>query len=350
VLETAALYPDERVVLVTSDPDFLNDDRSGFHNDLELDLTERGLEERISHAASLADVVLQVAERTPGSKDALRELRAELQDESVRQFVASIAASAARSLDPRRCALPPTTIRAVALQVGPLRNLKYSVKGQSGEAEAVADFSCEADTSVLVTVPTGTDFAGAEQPAVVDEVVGEASYAITKPLVFSGILQLGRYDRPLGGEVSPVAATPDDPGRLQWAALDRLAARYASASAVADVMKQLDWYKNLNVNPIADAMKQLDWYKNLNVNPIADAMKQLDWYKNLNVNPIADAMKQLDWYKNLNIGRRHDEETDVESADSSESDDLPDTSNDIGDNPVADEPKEEDDDAGVSPN
>jgi hypothetical protein len=128
-------------------------------------------------------------------------------------------------------------------------------------------------------------------------------------------MQLDRYARPTGGQISRIAARADDPGRHQWRPP---ASNAFGAGQIADVLGQL------NVNPVGEALKNLDVtsqaFKNLNINPIRDALKDLDVtsqaFKHLNINPIRDALKDLDvtsqLFKNLNINPIRDALKDLD--------------------------------------
>jgi len=60
VLQIASERSDEPVIFVTNDSDFMNSDRSGFHEDLVADLSSIGAEDRVGLRQALADVVIQL--------------------------------------------------------------------------------------------------------------------------------------------------------------------------------------------------------------------------------------------------------------------------------------------------
>jgi hypothetical protein len=282
VLLAAREHPDEVVLLVTNDSDFMDDDRQGFHADLVDDLSQINATARVRLVQVLADVVLELAGSAPERPD-LRKLKSDLKDETVRHFVATLQPELRdRSLDPKECALPRATRTSVLGDMGPIEGFRYELKGGLTQDEAVAEFSFEAHSRVVLSLPTGVtpdDYEAVLSTG--DE--GVVLYAIAKPLVFRGIVRLGRYDRPLGGEITRVSARSDDPGHGEW----RRRPSSGQFNSLADVMK------NMNVNPLADVMK------NMNVNPLADVMKNMnvnplaDIMKNMNVNPLADIMMNM---------------------------------------------------------
>ena len=89
VLGSTTDNPGEKVVLVTNDSDFMNDERSTLHPDLVEDLESISATERVKLAHALGEVILELAARSP-EQGGLKALRAELQQEAVSQYVASL--------------------------------------------------------------------------------------------------------------------------------------------------------------------------------------------------------------------------------------------------------------------
>lgn len=196
VLLAAQENPDEVVVFVTDDSDFMNDDRQGFHDDLVHDLSQIDAKARVRLVQVLADIALELAGNAPDEVD-LRKLKSDLKDEAVRQFIANLHPELQdRPLDPRGCALPRFT-RANSLQdIGPMERFRYAIKGGLPQGEAIAEFSFEAHTRIVLTLPNGVspDEYEATLPIRAE---GSVLFVIAKPLTYRGIIRLGRYDRPL---------------------------------------------------------------------------------------------------------------------------------------------------------
>jgi hypothetical protein len=293
VLELAEANPGEQIVLVTRDSDFMNEDKSEFHSDLIEDLEAISAVSRVKLAQLLDDVVLELAKRSPEEAN-LKSLRSELQEETVRQYVTSLFEAVLETeLDPQLCALPRRSLKSVLQSLGPVQDLKYEVRGGVGEGKAVADFNFRANASIVLTLPEGVDAEGPESMSRIAESSGQVVYVLVKPLLFSGIMQLGRYGRPVGGRISRIAALPDDPGRRAWRA-------QAGSSLMAANMPEM--LGRLNLNPLADYLKSVDIagqvLKNVNLNPLADYLKSVDIagqvLKNVNLNPLADYLKSVD--------------------------------------------------------
>jgi hypothetical protein len=309
VLDLAVEDGADQVVFVTNDSDFLNDDKSALHVDLVEDLASRGAEDRVRIGA-LPDVLLELAERSQDD-GGIQALRSELQDETVRQYVCVLAAGILEtSLDARACALPRFATANVVHRVIDVHDVSYEVRGGVSADEAIASFSCEVNTEIAVMLPAAISLDEDENTRMLSQTPNETLYIITKPLVMQGIIKLGRYDRPLAGEITGMAARGDDPGRLDWRPE---VLRGVKVNPMADALRSFDagpmtYMPNLNVNPMAD------FWKNVNLNPMADILKNVnvnpmaDFWKNVNLNPIADILKNVnvnpmaDFSKNFRIG------------------------------------------------
>ena len=286
----------------------MNDEKNDAHPDLYEDLREiPGGEERFRLTDVLADLLLELAEKSADNVD-IRQLKSELRDGTVRRFVASLLGDViGTTVDARRCALPRATTTSLLLSAGEVRGLEYKIKGGVAEGQAVADFVFESDVQIAFAVPKGAAIPLDERviphPGAGDD--ESDYYLLSKTLQFRGLVRLGRYDRPLGGEINRITAMKDDPGNLEWQSVPT-----GSATSIGNPLA--DMYKNMNINPLADVYKNMninplaDVYKNMNINPLADV------YKNLNINPLADVYKNLninpmaDFYKNLNAYRMND--------------------------------------------
>jgi hypothetical protein len=106
LLRLAADRTDAHITLVTNDADFMDSERTGLHPDLCEDLDVIDARDRVDLQQALADVVLDLAQRNAGEND-VKALRAELRDETVRQYIESLLGNVVgRPLDLRMCALP----------------------------------------------------------------------------------------------------------------------------------------------------------------------------------------------------------------------------------------------------
>jgi hypothetical protein len=276
---------EEELVLVTNDSDFMDESKDGFHPDLIAELERIGARDRAQLVQVLADVIVERADRSADKLD-LKELRSELKDKSVRAFVESLLADVADTeLDARACALPRSAQRNFVQDIGPMKDFKYSIKGGVREDEAVAEFSFRANTRIVVALPEG------EAPEHYEATLpmpatGEALYVIVKQLRYRGVLTLGRYGKPLSGEISRIAAKATDPGHASWRS------RAEDWRTSSDVLKNLNWS-----NPTLELLKKLQ-----GTSPAAEAFKNLptqssalsELLKKLQgTSPTAEAFKNL---------------------------------------------------------
>ena len=199
---------------MSRDSDFWDDSRTGFHSDLVEDLAAIGAAERVRLAADLWAAVLKLASHFDSDAADMDALREELRFQTVLSYLTQFVAeeACALTLNARECGLPLRTNGVEVSTIATIEHLVYSVEGGVAEGEAVAAFSFTAETTLTVLLPL--DAIGEYLP---DDVVSTSDAGVVvrlvKPLDFRGVLQLGRYDRPLGAEVTLVEATPDDPGR-----------------------------------------------------------------------------------------------------------------------------------------
>jgi len=142
------------------------------------------------------------------------------------------------------------------------------VKGGLAVGQGVAEFSFEAQTTIVLVLPEGASPQRFE--ATLPGPAGETLFVSVKALMYHGLLRLGRYDTPLDGEISLIDAKKDDPGRGEWRRGDPY-----SSQAMQEMLR------NLNVNPMQGMLR------NLNVNPMQGMLR------NLNVNPMQGMLRNL---------------------------------------------------------
>jgi hypothetical protein len=99
--------------------------------------------------------------------------------------------------------------------VGEPNHLEFEVRGAVGDSEAVVEFTLEAHTSILIELPPDSNWDDPGFSVVSTDVTATTGHLL-KPLRFSGLITLDRYDRPQGGELTRVTARGDDPGLLAW--------------------------------------------------------------------------------------------------------------------------------------
>jgi hypothetical protein len=293
VVDLASASDEAAVVLITQDSDFMDADKGGLHEDLLQDLDAVGARDRVSLRPTLADVILELAEGAADEGD-VKALRSELRDETVRLFVISLIEGVlGTQVDARACALPPSTTDASFEALGRVVGLTYSVRGSAvASGQAVADFALEVEAKIAATTPTGVIISDDAEAQMIGQSAEQSLFLINKVLVVEGLLQLGRYDRPLAGQITRIRARDDDPGRRSWN-------RQSLSPSLSELLKNLqnnplqDALKNLQTNPLQDALKNLqtnplqDALKNLQTNPLQDALK------NLQTNPLQDLLRQL---------------------------------------------------------
>ncbi|MFW3169225.1 PIN domain-containing protein [Geodermatophilus sp. CPCC 206100] len=319
-LALAVDNPDEKLILVTSDSDFMDDEKMGFHAHLLEDLSGISAEERVSLTSVLGDVVLELAERSADDAD-LRDLRGELKDETVRLYMASLLDGVLHApLDADACALPHGAASNFLRSVGPIRSIEYTIRGGVGQDEAVAEFSFVADGEIVLSTPEGVDLA---EDAHMRRVLGSSGgvYLLTKPLIFVGIMQLERYDRPIGGEISRISAAPDEPVETTEEPdrpVNRPEAQSLGGGVVrgVNVTPSTDYLANLSFAPPTDYLKNIRFtpatdYLNVNVTPSTDYLKNIrftpttDYLKNIRFTPTTDYLKNIRFtptdYLNINV-------------------------------------------------
>lgn len=221
VLKLAQDQPDEEIVFISNDNDFRDENKTGFHPDLLDDLSEVDAQSRVS-LGELLETIFQAAERSPESQN-LPALRDELQDKTVRQFISALVPEVtSNNLSLRETALPNQASAAYLHRLWPAGKAEYTLRGSVGEDEAVAEFSYETDSEIYVTTPAATALDASEGFKLVSSEPEELMYRIIKPLIFEGILKLGRYNRPLSGEITRIVARSDDPGHKKWLATEKI--------------------------------------------------------------------------------------------------------------------------------
>jgi PIN domain len=236
VLSLASEYPDQEIVWVSDNTqDFGTDDGTGLHEDLVAELAEVNADKRVRWIRTLPELVLMLAgEHAPGAPADLAAIQARLRDEALSAFIEAkvLAAAVGNPLSPRRCGLPTATISAKILAIGEANELHFTVRGSVADNEAIVEFDLEAETSIQIELLPGTTTTDVSSPSLPGET--EAfDHQITKPLKFTGLITLDRYDRPIGGELTRITAIDDDAGLLQWATLDMRSA-YSSLRPAPD--------------------------------------------------------------------------------------------------------------------
>jgi hypothetical protein len=224
-LSLAQANPDEHLTWVTDNSvDFGNEDGSGLHPDLVEELEGIGAVARVTWMRFIVDVVLNLtAENAPGSEADLKLVQRRLRDESVLEFLESdvLPAAMTRPLSARRCALPRATQAANLLDLSPARKLELEIKGIVSDEQAVAGFTVEADASIAANVGA----ADTSEMNVLSTDASGSTVLIEKPLLLRGLVRLGQFEKPIGGELATVEALPDDPGRMPWLAAELLRRR-----------------------------------------------------------------------------------------------------------------------------
>ncbi|WP_083933148.1 PIN domain-containing protein [Kribbella catacumbae] len=250
VLDLAQRHPHEKVVWVSNDRDFTDNDITVLHPHLIEDLDERGLQGRVLLANTLANVVLATAaENFSQPVTNLRDLLEQVEYETVVELVLSEIAGEALGahVDPASCALPLASYDAVLTGfVPPAAFVSLEVKGSDADGQAIAEFA--------VTMLCKVTFASGVPPR--DDEIYEGPFttsSITKPLVIRGLVTLGAsYRRPDGVEAISVTAPPNDPGHAAWQLVDFS----SGAQAVTEVVTK-DWRQRLQSRGLAELDSQV---------------------------------------------------------------------------------------------
>lgn len=222
LISLASDHPDEELIWVSDNiKDFGTDDGDALHPDLIEELQEAGAEQRVSWVRTVPDLILKLAANN-NIRDAadVDTIQRRLKINTFNEFIGNEVLShcVGMKLDPRQCALPTVVIFASILASGGTNETSLTVRGTIGESGSAVEFSVQAETSIQVRYPAGTldDTVLTASPVNGTESTGQ----IIKPLIYSGLLTLDRYDRPTGGELTRVFAMDDEPGFFQWALAD----------------------------------------------------------------------------------------------------------------------------------
>jgi len=308
VLELTASNIDAQLVLVTNDQDFMDARREGLHPDLVEDISNVAESGRVRLAKSLADIMMYLAEKSP-DQAYLMALKAELKEETVRRYVASLASSLEDTpLNIYACALPPLCTTSYLQSVGPIDGLKIQIRGGVGDGAAVAAFTFEADAHIVLTLPSESEIDD-ENATCITKDSGHCTFIIVKRLLFGGLIQLGRLDRPLGGEISSVMARSDDPGWEKWRT--DLGGLF-NVDTIGNILGNI----NINVNPMNDYLKNTTTFnpmnhylKNSNINMVNDYLNNTttfnpmnDHLKNMNINLMNDYLKSMKMLNSMSDG------------------------------------------------
>jgi hypothetical protein len=242
VLGLAEEHPDTTIFWISENSsDFGNPDTPGFNDDLAVELEARSLSGRVHLLSNLADLVLKLAtEHAADVGEDVRTIYKHVQRESMSKYIVEtiLANNIADTLTPSRCGLPITTRRAIIEAVGEGREATLEVRGSVGDDEAVAEFAITADAVLMIELEW---YAPTEEMQVelIAQEEGTSYVRVTKPLVFSGIVTLDRFGRPVGGELVRIAAQADDPGLIEWKrkALRDVAARFRGPIISPDLLK-----------------------------------------------------------------------------------------------------------------
>jgi PIN domain len=260
VLDLAQANENETLAWVSKDKDFWNDSNNGFHEDLVEDLESVGALGRVRLIKDLWDAVLELAAEFSSDAEDMAVLGHELQEQTVLKYLESSLSENLEQfhLNARAVGLPLETQGVVVRSIDDFDELTYELKGGVAEGEAVAGFAVTAQFSMTLTLPVE---AAVDYP--LDQIVstsdGTALVALRKPLVFRGVLQLGRYDRPLGVETTSIEAKPEDAGLALWRLLDRQESGLAmknlgvQSDAISKFLAQSGGMKNLGVQ--SDAIR-----------------------------------------------------------------------------------------------
>jgi hypothetical protein len=252
VLELAAAE-DQEIVWVSRDGDFSDETGTGLHGDLLEDLAAIGASERVRLVKDLWAAVLQLAAQYSSDASDMTALRDELQDQTVLNYLSAFLSEGAAQIHlvARECGLPLETKGVVVEALDDVQELSYEVKGGVAQGEAVAGFTLTAEVSMRVAIPLDAARNAAPDDVLLTSDDG-ATVRLRKRLVFRGVLQLGRYDRPLGAEITNIEAMPDDPGVALW----RLAARQGQSwKTIAQMLDQPNAFRQATAQ--SDAIRKM---------------------------------------------------------------------------------------------
>ncbi|MEU8749726.1 PIN domain-containing protein, partial [Streptomyces chartreusis] len=217
VLNAAKEFNEDIAWVSDNTTDFGREEGEGLHDDLAAEVRDIGAEGRVAWFRSLSDLILELTnERWPEFSDDLRRIQERLQSDSMESYLneQTLASCVERSLSSSSCGFPLDARSATVKAVGALTDLTLSVRGASEEGEGIVEFVAVCPTTALVTLPITADVEGLEVESVAEDRV---TVWISKDLHFAGIITSDGYGRPVSGEVTKVAASPDDPGRRVWA-------------------------------------------------------------------------------------------------------------------------------------
>ncbi|MFI7279900.1 PIN domain-containing protein [Micromonospora chersina] len=219
VLELAESRADEEIIWVTANSnDFADEKKKLLHPDLLSELEEKNLSGRVTWQPTLKALVLDIArQRSQVGDDDLRPFYEKLRNDTLVDFLTSevLPAVEGTEVDPMKCGLYIGTFAGQIAALGQPQDLIVEVRSSISPGEAVAEFSFTADTTLTLAIHR-TDGLEDDELSVLSGDDPPWILTVTKPLVFRGILSLGPYEKPTGGEIVEILAPDGDPGLAKW--------------------------------------------------------------------------------------------------------------------------------------
>lgn len=219
VLELAKDRPDEEIIWVTGNSsDFADEQKKLLHSDLLSELEEKDLSGRVAWHATLKALVLDIArQRAQVGYDDLHPFYEQLRHDTLIDFLTSevLPAAEGTEVDPAKCGLYIGTVSGQIVALGRPQDLSVDLRSSISAGEAVAEFSLKADATLALAIQNTTGLEDEELSAL----SGDGPpwiLTVTKPLVFRGIMSLGQYEKPTGGEIVEILAPEGDPGVAKW--------------------------------------------------------------------------------------------------------------------------------------
>ena len=218
------LLEHDDVYLVTGDTDFANHEGE-LHPPLQLEVEQVRASAKVKVIGSLPELASTLAsEFAELDGQDLKGIQDRLRLEALTQFVATelLRNVSTISVSERSLALPFASSQPVLVGLGEIGGSQIEVKAALGDNESAVEVTVRADTTVLFKLPLES----ALSPDIVEVVGGTGQRLVqtTKPIEYTALVTVGRFDHPSQGELISVRAPSDDAGHRAWraAATNRL--------------------------------------------------------------------------------------------------------------------------------
>lgn len=251
VLKVATERPDEKIILVTADKDFVDATGTALQAALLEELQDNGLKDRVKVLPNLQAAALSTLASIDGASDDLSFIRDKVERDSVEVYIRFTLLEPLEelSLSARDLALPIDAVNpaidavvASELQLSPVRS-------NLSDDQSIIEATLKVDVRLSFERPSS---AGALRSAEGGDPQREV---LQKTLIAASLITVDAFGRPVDGELTSLAASEDDPGRADWRALD--AVRSSLLKFSTDWSKTTSAWQSLDLERIQPSLEVL---------------------------------------------------------------------------------------------